>query len=187
MQQRTASQASSKAIWTWEMLGVAFIVVAGSCLHFVYGWLGGAAAVALVAAVNESIWEHLKLAFWPGFLWALLENWRLPIPAKILWSIKGFALMVPPLLIVAIFGTYTAILGQNYLALDIGTFVIAVIAGQATSALLLHTLSRSHLVVLAGVGALALQIFAYAAFTYFPPDYHLFVDSRTGLSGLPPK
>jgi hypothetical protein len=50
MQQRTASQASSKAIWTWEMLGVAFIVVAGSCLHFVYGWLGGAAAVALVAA-----------------------------------------------------------------------------------------------------------------------------------------
>ena len=32
---------------------------------------------------------------------------------------------------------------------------------------------------------LALQLAAYALLTYFPPDFWLFVDGRTGLRGIP--
>jgi hypothetical protein len=37
--------------------GVA-IVVAGTLLHFVYGWSGHNALAGLVSPVNESVWEH---------------------------------------------------------------------------------------------------------------------------------
>jgi len=92
-------------------------------MHFAFGWLRDWTPLALVAAVNESIWEHLKLAFWPGVLWA----WIMPLPPdSSRWEVlsaKGMILAITAILIVKIFTTYTAILGRNLLFLDIGTFV----------------------------------------------------------------
>jgi hypothetical protein len=34
-------------------------------LHFAFGWSGRWLPLALVAPVNESVWEHLKMAYWP--------------------------------------------------------------------------------------------------------------------------
>ena len=39
-------------------------LVAGTLLHFVYEWFGGN-VWAVIGAVNESTWEHLKLLFFP--------------------------------------------------------------------------------------------------------------------------
>ena len=94
--------------------------------------------MALLAPVNESVWEHFKLAFWPALLWAFLENAMLnELKARAFWSAKGYALLVTPILIAIIFYSYTAILGQNIFALDIAAFVIAVVATQLSSAQLL--------------------------------------------------
>ena len=45
-------------------------LLAGCVLHFVYGWWPNA-VTALFSPVNESLWEHVKLVFWP-FLGAAL-------------------------------------------------------------------------------------------------------------------
>ena len=58
--------ARTGAIVSWELASAAFMVLAGSGLHFAFDWSAGWPPLALIAAVNESIWEHLKLAFWPG-------------------------------------------------------------------------------------------------------------------------
>lgn len=180
-----AGSSTRRTIRRWEVAGAAFIVLAGSALHFVFEWSGGFRPLASVAAVNESVWEHLKLAFWPGLAWAVLERRRLAAVPSEFWSAKGLALLVPPILIVTIFSTYTTILGTNLLALDIGTFVVAVVAGQLASAGLLLAGTKNRVVVGAGLALLALQIAAYATLTYFPPDLPLFVDARTGLRGIP--
>ena len=39
------------------------MILLGSGLHFAFVLLGSWAPLALVAAVNESIWEHLKAGF----------------------------------------------------------------------------------------------------------------------------
>jgi hypothetical protein len=65
-----------KSILRWELGGIAFIVVVGSALHFVFEWSGRAIPVAPIAAVNESVWEHLKLGFWPALVYAALEYSR---------------------------------------------------------------------------------------------------------------
>jgi hypothetical protein len=184
-QQTSVAADMRQTVWRWELSGVAFIVVIGSALHFAFDWAGGWKPLALVAAVNESIWEHLKLAFWPGLLWAVMERWRLRAVSTDFWTVKGLALLVPSVLIVTIFGTYTAILGDNLLVLDIGTFVVAVLAGQLVSAWLLVARIGIRAIKFLGLVVLAIQIGAFATLTYCPPDMALFEDPRSGLRGIP--
>ena len=54
-----------KNVRLWNIAGAAFALVAGTLLHFVYEWFGGN-VWAVIGAVNESTWEHLKLLYFPG-------------------------------------------------------------------------------------------------------------------------
>lgn len=56
-----------------KKLLTAFVVttLAGACLHFLYVLLPNP-VTALLAPVNESLWEHLKIFFWPYLAAALL-------------------------------------------------------------------------------------------------------------------
>ncbi len=169
----------------WEAAGVLFISVLGSALHFAFAWSGYWPAVATFAAVNQSIWEHLKLAFWPGFLWAAIERPNLVVGRSDFWAAKGIALLVAPVTIVLIFTTYTGILGRNILYLDIGTFIVAVALGQLVSAWLIGLGPKSPVPRRLGHLLLGLQVLAYSTLTFFPPKVDLFMDHRNGTYGIP--
>ena len=177
---------NARRIFLFELAGAVFMVALGSAMHFAFDWSGGWRPLAVVAAVNESIWEHLKLAFWPGLLWGAVM--RLPTGLRRIdvLAAKGLGLLATAALIVAVFTSYTAILGRNLLALDIGTFVFAVVAGQLLSAWLLTRGPRPRRRILApGLLLLGAQIAAYGLFTFFPPDHWLFIETRTGATGIP--
>jgi hypothetical protein len=175
----------TRRLRSWELLGIPFIILTGSALHFVFEWSGYWTPVALVAAVNESVWEHLKLAFWPSLFWAILEYVALGLKARTFWSAKGYALTVAPLLIVFLFYGYTAVLGQNVFLLDIAVFVIAITAGQLASLRLFNTDLRATRACGIGVGMLVCQVAAFSMFTIYPPAVGLFEDSRSGMRGIP--
>lgn len=44
----------------WEIMGIYWIVIVGSLLHFTYDWSNKSSIVALFSSVNESVWERLK-------------------------------------------------------------------------------------------------------------------------------
>ena len=44
------------------VIAIIFISVIGTLLHFMYEWSGHNKVVSLFAAVNESTWEHIKIA-----------------------------------------------------------------------------------------------------------------------------
>ena len=162
------------------------MVVVGSAFHFLFEMAGRWPPLALIAAVNESIWEHLKLAFWPGLFWAGFAPLPTGLRRRDLLTVKGPSLLVTAFLIVVVFTTYTAILGRNLLALDIGTFVLAILIGQALSvALLAGGAFRRSSLMRAGLWLLGLQILAYSLFTFLPPDHWLFIDENSGLRGIP--
>lgn len=52
------------------LLAFAVATLAGSCLHFVYALFPNG-LTAVLAPVNESIWEHLKILVWPCVLGAV--------------------------------------------------------------------------------------------------------------------
>src|SRR5690606_22610225 len=44
------------------------LIIIGSLLHFLYDWVGEKRWAAILGAVNESYWEHIKIAVWPVVL-----------------------------------------------------------------------------------------------------------------------
>jgi hypothetical protein len=57
-----------KRLFAWRILGVLFIAVFGTSLHFVFALSNLWKPELIVAAVNESIREHLKMVFWRAHL-----------------------------------------------------------------------------------------------------------------------
>jgi hypothetical protein len=170
---------------TWEVWGIAFITLFGTLLHFVFQWSGGLRPVALVAAVNESTWEHLKLAFWPAFFYALVEYAFLRGSVSNFWLAKGLGILVIPLGIILLFYGYTALLGHHHVALDILIFVVAVAAGQLVSYRLFSVADRGSAGAVVGIVLLAAMVAAFSLFTYFPPHNFLFRNPHTGGFGIP--
>ncbi len=58
----------------WQVMGFLFTAIAGTLLHFLYDWSGQSLLIAPFSAVNESIWEHMKLLFFPMLLFAAAES-----------------------------------------------------------------------------------------------------------------
>jgi hypothetical protein len=82
-------------ILRWELVGIVVIILAGSALHFVFEWTHYWRPAVVVAAVNESTWEHL-LGFWPGLLFALVEYLFIRKAAHNFWVAKSLGLLAMP-------------------------------------------------------------------------------------------
>jgi len=173
-----------KRILLWELAGIIFIVVLGSLLHFIFEWSGSAIPIAPIAAVNESVWEHLKLGFWPALVYAALEYSRFGKSANNFPFAKTLGIYLIPITILVLYYAYTAILRHGLLEVDIAIFVVAVIVGQLVSYKLLiasqlpKRLNRFAPIALAVLGILFLLC------TFYPPHLSLFRDSVTGGYGI---
>lgn len=173
-----------RSVLRWELAGIFFIVVLGTVLHFAFEWSGGWIPIAPIAAVNESVWEHLKLGFWPALVYAALEYGRFGKSAKSFFFAKTLGIYLIPITIVVLYYAYTAILEHGLLIVDIAIFVVAVIVGQLVSYKLLiasplpERLNRFAPIALAVLGIL------FVLFTFYPPQLPLFKDSVTGGYGI---
>ncbi len=156
-----------------SIAGAVFIILLGVPLHFLYSSTGFV-FVAWLAPINESTWEHLKLVFWPGVVWAAWEWARYPGYRKGFWSGKCVALFSSTASIVAIFYGYTAILGDNFFLLDIATFLLSVVIGQWLGYLVWKR-ERNSSIAFWLVLALA---YAFVVFSYDPPNWFLFEAPR---------
>lgn len=168
----------------WEVAGAIFIVLVGSALHFAFAWSGYWRPMAVVAPVNESVWEHLKLAFWPGLAFALVEYAALRSRANNYWIAKSAALFSMPALIVVLFYAYTAVAGDNILAADIVVFVVSVVVGQWVSYRMLLAQKAPRLVGGLALVALVTMVAAFSLLSYHPLWLPLFRDSVTGQYGI---
>ncbi len=169
----------------WESLGIVFIVCVGSALHFIFELSGHSAWVAPFAAVNESVWEHLKLGFWPAVFFALCECPFLKKRTCNFVIAKTAAMYVIPLGIVLLFYLYTAVLGHNVFAMDILIFLIAVIIGQMVSYRVLTSSELSKRENVAALAAGAFLVVVFGVFTFYPPHVFIFQDPLTGGYGIP--
>jgi hypothetical protein len=173
-----------KSILRWEIAGIIFIVVLGTVLHFVFEWSGRAIPVAPIAAVNESVWEHLKLGFWPALVYAAWEYSRFGKSAKNFSLAKTLGIYLIPITIVVLFYSYTAILGHDLLIADILIFVVAVIIGQLVSYKLLMVSPLPEKINRFAPIALAVLGILFVLFTFYPPHLPLFRDPVTGGYGI---
>jgi hypothetical protein len=161
------------------------IIIVGSLLHFLYDWSGGNRIIALISSVNESYWEHIKIAFWPSLLAHLGlylsggYHYAAFLPAVVvsLYSI--------PVTLVMLIWFYKNLTKKNVLWLDILVFALVIILAQVIFALLLTELSPSVLtVVLSAVFLVSLLLTFLTATFRPPPDSDLFLDPITLKYGM---
>jgi hypothetical protein len=173
----------TKHTLTYELTGIIFIITLGTILHFTFEWSGNQAIVGIFSAVNESVWEHLKLGFWPATLFTLIEYQQLKSNSNFLTA-KTTSIYLIPTTITAIFYSYTAILHETILAIDILTFIIAVIIGQLASYKLLTWKTLPPNLNKIALTALILLCLAFVLFTFYPPHIEPFQDPITGTYGI---
>ena len=173
-----------KTIQRWELFGFLFILVAGFPWHFVFQWTGGWRFAALIFPANESVWEHMKLCFWPGLVWALIEYPFLGKGALNFWTAKAAGLLAMCTLMAVCFYAYVAVLGRSVLWANLLDFAVATAAGQYISYHILVSPALGPAVRRIGVIGLLVQIVAFLSLTYSPPQLFLFQDPVTKAFGI---
>ena len=166
-----------------EIAGTLFIILLGTALHFAFDFSGKSPIVGSFSAVNESVWEHLKLPFWPSLLWMLIEMYPLRKAASNFFTSKAIGTIVMIVFIPVVFYSYTAFTKEN-LAVDIATFMIAVVIGQVISYKLFKKGKPSKRTEIIAIIVIALLAIIFVTFTFYPPHLSIFQDSNTGRYGI---
>jgi hypothetical protein len=89
-----------------------FVTILGVLLHFTYEWSGENFIVGLFSATNESTWEHMKIALWPMFIFAIIQSFYFK-NRKDFWYIKLKGILLGIVLIPIIFYTYNGVIGKS--------------------------------------------------------------------------
>jgi len=173
-----------KKILAWEMYGILFIFLAGSFLHFTFGLSGGWKPIAIISAVNESVWEHLKIGFWPAFIWAFIEYFVFGRRVKNFFFSKGISFFTIPVIIVALFYGYTWIFKIESLVIDILIFLIAIAVAQIISYRIILIENRRLVGNIIGAVLIITGVIMFSLLSYFPPKCPLFKDNVTGGYGI---
>ena len=168
------------SLWTIVPLGLL-----GSVLHFLFDWTKHNRVVAFFSAVNESYWEHIKIAIWPVFLLQIvlfsLGGYQIPafIPAATV------ALYSIPVSMVGLVFLYKSVTKRNILWLDISIFFVCIAIAQSIFVLVLGQLApTSGTVVLSSLFLFGLVV-AFLLFTFRPPkEPDLFLDPINKKYGL---
>jgi hypothetical protein len=172
-----------RKIFLFHIVGVIFTIFLGSFLHFIYELSGFFKPVALIGAVNESTWEHLKIGFWPAFFFAIIEYFVYGKKNKNFCFAKAINLYTIPIVITLLFYGYTSFMDHN-LFLDIFIFVFSIIVAYVLSYNILVSQKEFSKYKTLSIILIMVGIIAFSLLSYFPLENFLFLDPATGLYGI---
>ena len=167
----------------WQWAGFAVVTLLGTILHFLFDWTGGSLMVAPFSGVNESTWEHMKLLYWPLFLFGLVQ-WFFFRDRGNFWLIKLAQTLLGLLLIPVLFYTCNGIFGHSPDWVNISIFYLAAAGAFLLERRFFRRDRPSICYPELPLGAMLLIAIAFVAFTFFPPRIPLFQDPVTGFYGI---
>ena len=167
----------------WELMGFAVTSLGGTILHFLYDWLGGASWIAPFSGVNESTWEHMKLLFWPMFVYAMIQSFFFR-ERKDFWCIKLRGVFIGLLLIPVIFYTYNGVFGKSPDWINIAIFFIAAAVAYIYESVQFIDPQTSCKNPRAAILSLCFIAALFLIFTFHTPKINLFKDPINGTYGI---
>ena len=165
-------------------LGIVVISAIGTFAHFLYDISRENHILGLFTAVNESTWEHIKIALTPSFLWCLYDGYFYGTDPNY-FTAKLLSLLVIVILIPAVFYSYQKLTHHPVLAADILTFIVAIILSQFTFYVVLELPHMAHFATYLSCIGLFIFFGAYMTLTLDPIKSFLFKDPITGKYGFP--
>lgn len=185
---KVKSLTSSNLVRSWIILGIPVLFIAGSLTHFMYDWSGNLTIVGIFSPVNESVWEHLKMAFWPMLIWwfaGYVLLWKRKKISFSQWFVScAVAELVCLLAIMSFFYTYTGAIGIESVFFDILSFFFGIALGQIIALHIFNYAKITKNCLFFAIAILILLAFAFIIFTFVPPHIPLFKDASTGQYGI---
>ena len=167
----------------WAIGGFLFTSVFGTLLHFLFEWSGSNPVVGLFSAVNESIWEHMKLIFVPMVVYALVQYRFRQGRDNGYWCEKLRSILIALILIPVIYYTYTGILGMSADWFNISIFFLSAGIAYRSEAIRFQQGKACQISCNSSKIIIILLVLFFAFFTFSPPRIPLFADPRTGNYG----
>ncbi len=155
---------------------VSVISLLGVLGHFLYEWTNDNTIVGLFFPVNESIWEHLKLIFFPSLIYFLYEYFSTKTkpqnyaPA----TIKG--IFYGMLSVVASYYTITGVVGKNIDFINIFIYFAAVVITVRIRNKIINDgtdFSKNKRLFLGGLFVITALLFMLWSFN--PPSLNIFI------------
>ena len=139
----------------------------GTLWHFLFDWFP-CALTALLCPVNESVWEHLKLLYFPPLAIAVFLSLRVRCPQRRFWSGLLAGVLLSTALLAGSFYTVTAGFAlPSEPTLDIPLYYICLFTLWLIARRLCSSGAASRalrpLVIACGVPGAALIVFSFAA------------------------
>ena len=116
---------------THLIISIIVISVVGTLSHFLYDFTNHNKYVGLFAAVNESTWEHIKIALTPTILWCLVDGFLYGTNQNYFLAKTGSMLMIIVLMPILFYG-YLYITKKDNFIVDIIIFYVVIICSQFT-------------------------------------------------------
>ena len=172
-----------RSVGLWQLMGFAVTSLGGTILHFLYEWLGEAAWIAPFSGVNESTWEHMKLLFWPMFIFAIVQSFSFS-DRKDFWCVKLRGILLGLILIPVIFYTYNGVIGRSPDWLNIAIFFVSGAIAYLLETWLFRKKNLRCRSKKRAIGILCAIALLFVIFTFLTPELGIFKDPLTGSYGI---
>ena len=166
------------SMYIYQFLYISF---SASFLHFAYDMSNHLFIFSIIGAINESIWEHLKLGIFPWFSWFLIRWYFYSYENSYVGNLV--AVLGYNITILFIFYGSIFIFKKHILLLSISSFYIGVIFGSMMEYLIKSYEFSHNIEIISFLGCVI--IFSYGEISsYYPIKCFLTIDSKYQMYGM---
>ncbi len=166
-----------KQLKHYTAAGIFFVLTVGTLSHFLYEWTNRNFIIGLFTPVSESVWEHMKLLFFPMLLFSLFMAGKLKNRYPCVISALCFGILAGTVCIPTLFYAYTFAAEKSIFILDLAIFLFSTITAFFLAYQL--TLSCRMQAYTAVLCILVCALFAcFIVFTYHPPSFGMFLSGN---------
>lgn len=162
----------NKKILYFQIFSIIFTSILGTILHFTYNWSNKNLFIASFSAINESVWEHLKLIFFPMLITTIIGYFYIGKSTLNFICAKTLGIIISLLFVVSFFYTYTGIIGTHLPIIDISSFFITIILGDFIAYKII--ISNIYCNKNSSIIILCILLLCFIFFTYFQPNLKIF-------------
>lgn len=156
---------------------ISFFIVSvfGVILHFTHKWFKNGLLLHIFSAINESTWEHTKLAFYPMLITVIIHYFLPNFNYTGYWGSAFFVVLASVVVIPSLYYPIRFLIGKEVPAISISLYFVCI----AISFGLEYYLVNNKIFIIndtAGLIGIVFMFILFAVFTYFPPRNFLFKD-----------
>ena len=165
------------------IISIIVISIVGTLLHFVYDFTKHNKIVGLFGAVNESTWEHIKIALTPTIIWGVIDGYIYGGTSNYFFA-KLMSLLTIIFLIPLLFYGYRYLFKRDNTFFNILVFYVAIVCSQLLFGFLISYDSIGYFLRYVSCLGTYIVFACYLLFTVMPIKNFLFKDPISNKYGF---